>query len=48
MLKLNTDINQEMFKTLPVYYTNIFLVKGGKQDYPINSKICSLFNHDAN
>ena len=28
-LKLNTDINQETFKTLPVYYTNIFTVKGG-------------------
>ena len=28
-LKLNTDINQENFKTLPVYYTNIFPVKRG-------------------
>ena len=28
-LKLNTDISQEIFKTLPVYYTNIFPVKGG-------------------
>ena len=28
-LKLNTDINQETFKTLTVYYTNISLVKGG-------------------
>ena len=28
-VKLDTDINQETFKTLPVYYTNIFPVKGG-------------------
>ena len=47
-LKLNTDINQEIFKTLPVYYTNIFPIKGVKPEYPINSKISSLFNRDAN
>ena len=46
--KLNTDINQEIFKTLPVYYANIFPVKGGKLEYPINSKNSSLFNHDVN
>ena len=28
-LKLNKDIGQEIFKTLPVYYTNIFPVNGG-------------------
>ena len=47
-LKLNTDTNQEIFKTLPVYYTNIFTVKVGKPEYPINSKYSFLFNHDAN
>ena len=46
-LKLNTDINQEIFKTLPVY-NNIFLVKGGEPKYPINSKNSSLFSHGAN
>ena len=30
-LKLNTDKNQKNFKTLPVYYTNIFPVKGGRR-----------------
>ena len=28
-LKLNTDINQEIFKTLSVYYTDIFPVNRG-------------------
>ena len=38
----------ELLKTLPMYYTNIFPVKGGKPEYPINSKNSLLFNHDAN
>ena len=38
-LKLNTDINQEIFKTLPVYYTNIFPVKGGKPKIQLIQKI---------
>ena len=28
-LKINTDINQEILKTLSVYYTDIFPVNGG-------------------
>ena len=48
MVKLITDINQEIFRALPVYCTNIFPVKLGKSEYPINSKNYLLFNHDGN
>ena len=48
MVKLITDINREIFRTLPVHCTNIFPVKLAKSEYPINSKNYFLFNHDAN
>ena len=38
-LKLNTDINQEIFKNVPVHYTNIFPVKGGKPEFQLIQKI---------
>ena len=41
-LKLNTDINQEIFKTLPVYYTNTFPVKEGHSEVARSKRVKGL------
>ena len=42
-LKLNTDINQEIFKTLSVYYTDIFPVNRGHIGLQVAKMLKILF-----
>ena len=45
-LNPNGEENQDIFRKLPVYYTNIFPVKGSKSEYQSNSKNSFFFYHD--